>query len=223
MIIALAALGSVYAFDMPQLALSGGGGAFFAFEPSGGVKYDNYAGYSGLETKTNWFGGGIHGFFDATYGELSVGLMYGGFNSDTTLYAPILNKYSVKDNGTAMMASIELLGKFPFGITDKITLFPLLGVEILPFINAWNEDGDAVSDPGDLTAIYFRLGGGMDFYFTDNLFLRAEALYGVRLSNKYEEDAKDLYKKSYGGTAGEAIFAHGGKVKVAVGYKFMTF
>jgi hypothetical protein len=243
MIIALAALGTVSALELPQLSLSAGGGGFFAFEPSGG--YDGSGTFGGtvrtIESKTNWLGGGAFGFFDATYGELSVGFMVGSFTNAITPNSNFDSSGTFKGEKSGMMMaiSIEALGKFPFPVTEQITVFPLLGFEFIPVFSLKDIDrtftlhpttlrpvfgwGDPDS-PGDYSMFYFRFGGGLDFHFSDSLFLRGEVLYGLRLSTKAEDDGYTVNVLGAKYTmSGDSFLGHGGKVKIAVGYKFMTF
>ncbi|MDR1468699.1 MAG: hypothetical protein LBT00_05340 [Spirochaetaceae bacterium] len=77
---------------------------------------------------------------------------------------------------------------------------------------------DDKGEPGDLSALWFKFGGGLDYSFTEKIYLRFEALYGLRLANKSEKDAKDQYQ-DYGADA-DTLLGHGLTVKLGVGYKF---
>jgi hypothetical protein len=70
------------------------------------------------------------------------------------------------------------------------------------------------------------LGGGLDFAVDDNIFIRLEALYGLRLANKIERDLKtNMYPiidaAKAAGASGESKtrLEHGLTVKLALGYK----
>jgi opacity protein-like surface antigen len=78
-----------------------------------------------------------------------------------------------------------------------------------------NSDGDKSS--GDFSALWFKLGGGLDYDITNNIYLHSEALYGLRLANKVENDMKDSIPDS---ADPKTRLGHGLNVKLAVGYKF---
>jgi hypothetical protein len=80
-------------------------------------------------------------------------------------------------------------------------------------------DGVDVEDPGDLNALWFKFGGGLDYSFSDRVYLRGEALYGLRLSNKFEDDLVD-YLKYEGATSVDTLLGHGIEIKAAIGYRF---
>jgi hypothetical protein len=58
----------------------------------------------------------------------------------------------------------------------------------------------------------------MDISLKSNLFLRLEALYGLRLNNRFEKNAADAYKAS--GIEGVATKpGHGVQVKIGLGWR----
>ncbi|MDR2392654.1 MAG: porin family protein [Treponema sp.] len=180
-----------------ELKLSAGVGGFIGGDFCGGVE-------AGQKIETPYFGGGAaYAFFDATYAELNLAI-YGGSG-----------KVKPGDvDMSRMNFNIGLLGKYPFAMTDTLSLFPLLGIEYQICLSAKQGDNE-FSDPGDLSALWFKLGGGGDFAFTPNIYLRGEALYGIRLANKFETDLKDS-----GGSDAKTLLGHGITVKLAVGYTF---
>jgi hypothetical protein len=69
------------------------------------------------------------------------------------------------------------------------------------------------------------VGGGLDFVVADNIFIRLEALYGLRLANKIEKDLKtnmdpiiDMAKAAGASGESKTQLGHGLTVKVALGY-----
>jgi hypothetical protein len=118
---------------------------------------------------------------------------------------------------------IGLLGKYPFAINEKLSLFPLLGISYRVMLSAKDEDGDEyeglVDDgkPVDFSALWFKFGGGLDYSFTDHIYLRGEALYGLRLANKAEKDIVDAIPSA---ADPKALLGHGLEIKLAVGYRF---
>ena len=113
-----------------------------------------------------------------------------------------------------------ILGKYPFNF-GKVTAFPLMGVEYRLALSVKDKDGNIIDDiPGaddassDYSALWFQLGGGVDYALTDALYLRGSALYGIRLANKVETNEVDDDPDA------SARLGHGLTVKVAIGYKF---
>jgi opacity protein-like surface antigen len=198
--------------------ISAGIGGLIGGDFGGGVETSQ----SGNSSKSEWpyFGGGGYAFFDATYAELTLAFLGGGGK--------------IKDSGTGVETTEEnwsitnfnigLLGKYPFAISDKLSLFPLLGIDYHICLSAKNKDGkdfkdaDGNSRTGDFSAFWFKFGGGGDFALTKKIYLRLEALYGIRLANKDETDLKDEYKKR--GVDAKTLLGHGLEVKLAAGYKF---
>jgi hypothetical protein len=126
-----------------------------------------------------------------------------------------------------MGLDIELLGKYPFAISEQLSVFPLLGVKYRAMLSVKDEDGDTVKNvegdkddaSGDFSALWFKLGGGVDFSITEQLYVRGALSYGLRLANTYENDYVDLAEKN-GVTDVKTLLGHGLEIKVAVGYRF---
>ncbi|MDR1863439.1 MAG: hypothetical protein LBQ67_05905 [Treponema sp.] len=174
-----------------------------------------------------YFGGGYL-FFDATYVELLLGFFGGSgkfkYTHEQTGQATQSAEYDV----SLASINIGLLGKYPFALTSKLTLFPLLGIDYQITVSAKldSSEGDDPA-PGDFSALWFKAGGGVDYTITSNLYVRLEALYGIWLENKAEKDGKNELRQStnlpvtpdYDVTA-RNLFGHGLTVKLAVGYRF---
>ncbi|GHU12238.1 hypothetical protein FACS1894161_0020 [Spirochaetia bacterium] len=242
MILGAVVLGVAYSLEFPAPALSGGGGLLFSVEPGGGFTTKNGAlGSAAYTTEARQFSldGGAYGFFDATFAEVFADISFGSLNYTVN---GTYGSQSFKDKeakGSAVILTIGLLGKFPFQLTPKFSLFPLLGAEYQIYLSSdpkmygYNQIGEdvertmrypdgAIISKGDFNATWFRAGGGMDFSITGALYIRAELLYGLRLVSKVETDYSAQWKKWYGGKS-ETSLGHGGQVKIAVGYRFITF
>jgi hypothetical protein len=198
---------------------SAGAGGYFTSDFGGGLEVSS----SNVTMKTElpYFGGGGFVFLDATYAELSLGFFAGGgkIKSET-------NGKSGEDKSLSYTGlDIELLGKYPIAVSEKLSVFPLLGVKYRAMLSVKNEDGDVWENSdgddisGDFSALWFKLGGGLDFSFTPKIYLRLDALYGIRLANKMENDQVDSYNDMAGLDA-KALLGHGLEVKVGVGYRF---
>jgi hypothetical protein len=187
------------------IGLSAGIGGYFGGDFGGGIEQGDE------KIETPYFGGGGFAFFDAKYAELSFGVLGGGGT---------WKMMSEDADMSIMNLDIALLGKFPIAVGSSLTVFPLLGVNYQATVSLKNEDGDEYegffgSDggPSDFSALWFKFGGGLDYAITGNLYLRFEALYGIRLANKFETDMKDDFEA-------DVLLGHGLTAKLAVGFKF---
>jgi hypothetical protein len=92
---------------------------------------------------------------------------------------------------------IGVYGKYPFPISDKVVVFPTGGLDI--------EFTLADEDEGWWSDFWIRAGVGLDYFFTDTVFLRSHAIYGVAIPFGSEADPD---------------VGHGFLFKVGVGYMF---
>ncbi|WP_198429938.1 hypothetical protein [Treponema primitia] len=184
-------------------------------------------------------------FFDATYTEIALSLR-GGQNS----YGETMDQKleggsweSVSDEtgiGTEMILGVSLLGKRPFRVNEKITWFPLLGVEVqIALLEQRTPDGDTVHDrtKGELdedldkngnsydlstwNSLTVDLGAGLDYQLTERLFLRNELLFSFRLQTAYETGALEMTKnKFHTSDITLAGLTGGPTLRTSVGYRF---
>jgi opacity protein-like surface antigen len=205
LVLAIVIAGGVFA---QRFSISAGAGEYFTSDFGGGIE----ASISGqtVSVKTPYAGGGGFVFFDATYAELSLGIFGAG--------GPFKQEGSGQssESGMAFMGlDIGLLVKYPFSINDRLALFPLLGVTYRLMLSAKDADknqyknfsGDDV-DSGDFSALWLSLGGGLDFFVTDNVYIRHVENYGIRLANTFENDAD------------KTLLGHGFEMRFSVGYRF---
>jgi hypothetical protein len=191
------------------------------------------------------YGGGL--FFDATYAEFTV-LLQGGQHSygETMDLKPRekswVNASNDHGTGTEMLLGFTLLGKYPFTITEKFSVFPLLGVEYQIALLEWRKpDGDKVydrkdgmlaadrdknGDPYPLSAwnsFWIDVGAGVDYYIRGNFFLRGEILFGFRLMTAYETGALEMVKNQFDAPDPKLVGLTGGpNVRISAGYKFFS-
>jgi hypothetical protein len=88
-----------------------------------------------------------------------------------------------------------IYGKYPFSISDRVVIFPTGGLDLEYFF------------AGDYTYadLWVRVGLGLDFFFTDTVFLRSHLIYGIDFPfEAYLDDRKP----------------HGILFKVGIGYMF---
>jgi hypothetical protein len=207
----LAAVTAGGAFALPEPKLSVGAGGYFTSDFGGGVETSGFG--QTMTLKTPYAGGGGFAFFDATYAELSLGI-FGGDGK----WKRELGRYSSETDMSYTGLDIGLLGKYPFEISEKFSVFPLLGITYRAMLSQKDSNGNKSKDPEDFSALWFRLGGGGDFYFTDHVYLRGGLLYGFRVKNTFEKDQVDSWSSPI--VDAKARLGHGLELKIAVGYQF---
>ena len=236
-LILLAAAKTVFALD---LSIGGGGSAGYTF-----TRYTLTGG--AVESKQTMdrfdYGGSV--FFDFTYGTFSVGYLGGisrfreNMRLDSSSSEGSTEFADTTGKGSEGALSISLLGKYPFKIKEKLTLFPIFGIDYqialiqmretesgLSYNRAdgrFMEDRDKDGKAYPLSAWnYFRInvGTGLDFAFAEKVFLRSELLFGFRLPTAYEMGALDVIENlmniqnpKLGGLTGNPA------LKISVGYR----
>jgi opacity protein-like surface antigen len=161
-------------------------------------------------------------FLDLKYAELNLGLGLGKTGDFKSA-----NPFAANPNFPAETLSLRggAYFKLPFSLSNMFTLYPLLGAEYELFLAARKDDdrdakfpissGTQDAKPIEaLSTVSFKTGIGLDTFFTDNIFLRTELLYGIRVPNKFEKYQADVY------TDVNSKLFHGGDFKIAIGYRF---
>jgi hypothetical protein len=128
-----------------------------------------------------------------------------------------------------MNLNISLLGKYPFWITPKFSVFPLLGIDYLLALSIEDKERSYKSNltnsqggpllASDFNSLSLKLGIGLDYLFTERIFLRFEGLGGLRLANKFERDWVDVLNKDPR-TSANTIPGLALTAKLAVGFRF---
>jgi hypothetical protein len=215
LVLVLAALAAGMAFAQPEFKLSAGGGGFFDASFSAGKIGD-------ADCKDGKIGGGIYAFFDATYAEIDLDLLFSSLDSDTSEKGPTTG---------FTYFGFSVLGKYPFAVGPG-TLFPLVGIDYQIFLagQLYDEDGKKVDDgdfvrsdiedpldPADYDAFSIVVGAGYDFPITDALYIRGEFLWNFKLDSKNEADRR---KDAKDADIDYTRFTSGPRLKVGVGFKF---
>jgi hypothetical protein len=159
----------------PKFTLSAGGGGVFV-TGFGGRHEGNDA-----ETLFVDLGGGAFMFLDATFAELSVGYTVG-----RTFTRTKSGGQTTEDWVALSVLDVDLLGKYPFNVNDRISVFPLLGVNYQYAFSS-----------GDENTRMIRLGAGMDFKVTEKLYLRPQLLSGIRLAREPYADFRTRLALGY--------------------------
>lgn len=229
LVLAVCIAGSAFA----EFRFSIGAGGYFTSDFGGGADAQlSGPVYYEHSIKTPYFGGGGFLFFDLSFAELSFGFFgaKGEMNSSRNINVSgaSLIKYSKAFSTTYSGMDFGLFFKIPFSIGDKFSLFPLLGIDYLVMSSVKVEDIE-YSDPTDFSALWFKTGIGFDFLVNKHLFFRLNALYGLRLPNKFDLDEAGSLKLEYdivdailGSRSGRhgPNLGHGLTVKLAIGYRF---
>jgi hypothetical protein len=186
----------------PTFGLSAGGGVFADLGMGGGFESKSTG---KVEVYMPGIACGGFAFFDATYAELSLGFSGG-------LGRFLVGDHLERIDFSIMNLNISLLGKYPFEIGTKWTIFPLLGIDYQLMLSAKGEDEYEVK-ASDFNALWFKLGAGFDHSFTEQIYLRFSTLYGIRLPNQFEKDAVDQLNA-------DVLLGQGLTIKLAIGYRF---
>lgn len=228
LVLVLVVIVTTVAFAGPEFKLSLGAGGYFASDFGGGAEWES--GSWRIAYETPYAGGGGFLFLDATFVELSFGFFTGSGTMRSVADIGALGSYSLEAGYSLTGLDIGLMGKYPFIISPKFSIFPLLGINYRTILNLKDEDGNESNEPGDLSVLWMKLGGGLDYFFSDNIFLRFGVSYGIRLPNQYDEEMSDFLKEyidaqgisnpdSSGPSWGPRL-GHGLEVKLAVGFSF---
>jgi len=225
---------NMYAADF---SLSAGGGGLL------GYTFTRYTLEGGKVTSTQSmdrldYGGFL--FFDAAYAEFSVLIQGGNSVYRENMIYSVASFADSKGTGSETNLGFSLLGKYPFSLNEKISWFPMFGIEYqIALIQKRQPSGDLVYDrskgslpedrdkndnPYPLSAwnsFWIDVGAGIDCNISKALFLRGELLFGFRLPTSYELGALEVVKnppmnvsnpKLSGLTGGPAL-------KLGIGYR----
>jgi hypothetical protein len=189
---------NIFAVDM-----SAGLGGNFA------VNFDSYKNDGNDIASLRTIGGGFFAFFDATFIEVSIGLLFGsmrqGFDGewdDVPLSLSFL--------------TLSLYGKYPFSL-DRFNLFPMLGVQFNYCLSAQQGGETIFANPlvrsGFMNRFWIKLGVGADFNLTEKFYLRPSFLYGINFGTRNDRDVKKYNSM-------ESSFHHGLDIRTAIGFRF---
>lgn len=179
---------SVFAFGLFAIDMSVGGG--FAVSPS---FYTGSSTVSGETSKMSKQQGNVnvYGFFDATYVEASVGLLF-GFPSVTTKVSVGGDSEKDTEKGFSSMGlSIAAMGKYPIAL-GKVIISPMAGIEYNLNLSYKKDGKDAKEfmdndEKANLNDLWFKLGASADFAITESLFVRPVALFAIGTKKKVED------------------------------------
>jgi TolB-like protein len=96
------------------------------------------------------------------------------------------------------MLDFSLFGKYPFQVSQKLSLYPLVGIGYDMMLHRWfygrdeEEDRDVLASSDSL---YFRVGGGLNYDFSEHLRFNARFLYNINLYSSYYEERYEEYSR----------------------------
>ncbi|MCL1992553.1 MAG: hypothetical protein FWG66_06380 [Spirochaetes bacterium] len=171
-------------------------------------------------------------FLDARFVQFSVGYFQGTSSERTTgpMY-PVTHRLS----STLTWLEFGLLGKFPVELSDRITVFPLGGLAYRLMLtnsvplNPLSESLINPFNPLHASALWFRIGGGIDFNLSQAVFLRSSFTYGLRLRSRWENNMVNDSPHDYfipGGnlqwamiTYDSSYLGHGFDITIGLGFR----
>jgi hypothetical protein len=196
--------------------ISIGGGAFFASDFGGGSTWKG-----GNKVGMPFYGGGAYLTVDFTYAAILVGYSQGGGNwvAPSNIdpdSLPYMRRSSVNFSVFSKYPSVKL--------GTNMNLYPMLGFDYeLPISgkleyandNEYLFDGknDDVYSASALSALWVKIGGGMDIDLTKSAYIHTELLYGARTANLVETDGINKNR------AEKTRLGHGLTVKAGAGLK----
>jgi hypothetical protein len=192
---------------------SGGIGGFVESNFGGGIAW------SEREEKITmpYNNAGIYLFFDATYIEATLSLSSGSgkWKSNNTTNPDHL------PNMSRTCINFGLFGRLPI----ESGVFVLAGIEYeasisgnlsYSFGNEYPFDGNNQRYKGsDLSALWFKFGGGLDVDISQKTHLRLELLYGMRTANTLEIGEAERFAD----TGAKTNTGHGLGFKAGIGFK----
>ncbi len=182
---------AVSALDIPMSF--GGGFEFFGNWTTASTSFEQVEDVMSIDTSesiTDFNYGGFL-FFDVGYTEFFISV-YGGSNKlvskrTASSQYPVPPQASGISNFDKTQTSITfgILGKYPFEL-NQFTLSPLLGVSYQIFFSG--DYGDEYynvaikTKASDFNTLWLHAGANLNYDLTDSLYIKAEALYGIKLA-----------------------------------------
>ncbi|MDR0640113.1 MAG: hypothetical protein LBG27_14660 [Spirochaetaceae bacterium] len=172
-----------------------------------------------LSYDTSTFDAGAFIFADATYAELAVAYIAEIGTVTGESITTILGTDPIEEDYVSHVLIVDLLGKYPIILNDRLIVFPALGIGVkLPFAGNDNSDKEHAITWG-ITA---KAGAGLDFALSERLSLRGEALFSYQFISDRDatiEFGPPLGKNDF--KFKESGYNFGPQVKIGLGYKIL--
>ena len=189
----------------------------------------------------NQFNYGGMVFIDATYAEFSVYIQNGINNWKQVLDIDgVDNSKPSTGDGWESMMGFSLLGKYPFRLSPRFTVYPLLGMDYQASLiqertqpDGWvydrsdglrekDKDGHAYK-LSDWNSLFVDIGGGADFAISGNIFIRGEFIYSFRLMTSYETKNLEFMKTMTGDNNPKlGGLTSGPTIRLSAGYRLLS-
>jgi len=228
-------------FALPEFGLStGAGGILGGHFTRYSLRANGQAASMNAYQTMNQFDYGLFAFFDATFATLGIIFQTGANNFDESVYIDGTwnPDESRSGQGWETILGISLLGRWPFRLNERVTVFPLLGMDYLisliqrrsdEYGLIYNRDdglreadkNDNAFHISDWNSFIVRLGGGVELDLTDRIFLRGDLLYGIRLMTGWER--KNLaFMRGFSGDPSPRLggLSSGPSVRLSTGWRF---
>ena len=211
--------GSVMVFGDGFSISAGGGGIFGGVFTRYTLRADGDIASIDARQQMDQFDYGFFAFVDATYATLSFSFLNSANNWREPAHVVGMEELNFGGSGQGWGRSLGflLMGRWPFTLNNRITVFPMLGVkyQIALMQRRTNADGfvydrtdgvdegehDRYGNPfllSDWNAFWINLGVGADFVVLDNFFIRGEFHYGFRLMTSHERKNLNLIRHETG-------------------------
>jgi hypothetical protein len=161
-------------------------------------------------------------FADVKYAELSIGFLQQigtvtDIVGDVTTAGVPSKEFPPDESYRSSLLLFDLLGKYPFTLSEKISVYPALGLMFrLPIAGNKSSDFEHKANWG----LGIKAGGGLDFTLTDALFLRCELFVYYELAADKDISAPPPGSStSYEFKVKNAGYYLQPQLKVAIGYK----
>ena len=220
---------------LSAMDMSLGGGFHFDMNTGSGLKYEfgNENKYS-LGYDVMSFGGFL--FFDLSYAIIDINFAFGSIGMVCKENGKRIDFVdNERQAGNMTQLGFSILGKYPMEM-GSITFFPLLGINYNMVLTLKDKNGETQQegdDNGELVDVNpstwnqfgILAGIGLDFPFNDNLFLRGQVLFQMRLPTSDRSEMADKWNK-YAKDIGEtglkatATAGFGPRIQIGIGYKF---
>jgi opacity protein-like surface antigen len=161
-------------------------------------------------------------FADIKYAEISIGFLQqiGNVTDINAIIADGAIENAQDDESyRSSLLLIEVLGKYPFALNEKISIYPALGVMFrIPIAGNDYSDFEHKANWG----LGIKGGAGLDFNLTETLFLRCELLVYYELTADKEITASVSSMPAIGDIdfkVKDAGYYVQPQLKIAIGYK----
>ncbi|MDR3012350.1 MAG: CsgG/HfaB family protein [Chitinispirillales bacterium] len=203
----------------PTTMMSVGVGGFFASDFGGGITWSNPAAGMGMPY-TGW---GIYWFFDIEYAEFFV-----GFSSGSGSWKTGNVEQDSMPNMQRTYINFGALAKYPIPLSNDFRAYPLLGLDYELSVKSRlrHTDGRELAFDGNdgnhqasvLSALWFKVGAGIEIGIRPGVYIRPEILYGLRTANTFEKGEAEA-EKEYDRVAKPRL-GHGLTLRLGGGFRF---